>query len=62
MPVYHRLGEVPRKRHSIFRRPDGGLYAEELIGKVLNDPALLKSLASAPKPEAAGDGAAKEAK
>jgi homogentisate 1,2-dioxygenase len=32
MPVYHRLGEVPRKRHSIFRRPDGGLYAEELMG------------------------------
>jgi homogentisate 1,2-dioxygenase len=32
MPFYHRLGELPRKRHTIFRRPDGGLYAEELIG------------------------------
>lgn len=32
MPVYHTLGEIPRKRHSIFRKPDGGLYAEELIG------------------------------
>jgi homogentisate 1,2-dioxygenase len=32
MPVYHRLGEVPAKRHSAFRRPDGGLYSEELIG------------------------------
>lgn len=32
MPIYHRLGEVPAKRHSIFRRPDGGLYAEELMG------------------------------
>ena len=32
MPVYHRLGDVPPKRHSIFRRPDGGLYAEELMG------------------------------
>lgn len=32
MPVYHQLGVVPRKRHSIFRRPDGGLYAEELMG------------------------------
>jgi len=32
MPVYHRLGEVPPKRHSIFRRPDGELYAEELMG------------------------------
>ena len=32
MPIYHRLGEVPAKRHSIFRRPDGGLYSEELMG------------------------------
>ena len=30
---------------------DGKTDAEELIGKVLNDPELLKSLASAPKPE-----------
>jgi type VI secretion system protein ImpB len=42
---------------------DGKSKAEELIGKVLNDPALLKSLAAAPKPEAAAEGgAAKEAK
>jgi homogentisate 1,2-dioxygenase len=26
------VGEVPRKRHIQFRRPDGGLYAEELMG------------------------------
>jgi len=32
MPIYHTLGEVPRKRHTVFRRPDGGLYAEELMG------------------------------
>jgi homogentisate 1,2-dioxygenase len=32
MPFYHALGEMPRKRHTVFRRPDGGLYAEELIG------------------------------
>jgi homogentisate 1,2-dioxygenase len=32
MPIYHRLGDVPQKRHSVFRRPDGGLYAEELVG------------------------------
>jgi homogentisate 1,2-dioxygenase len=32
MPIYHQLGEVPRKRHTVFRRPDGGLYAEELMG------------------------------
>lgn len=30
---------------------DGKQGAEELIGKVLNDPALLQSLASAPKPD-----------
>ena len=32
---------------------DGKAGAEDLIGKVLKDPALLQSLASAPKPEAA---------
>lgn len=32
MPFYRRAGEVPPKRHTQFRRPDGGLYAEELMG------------------------------
>ena len=32
MPFYHTLGQIPRKRHTIFRKPDGGLYAEELMG------------------------------
>jgi homogentisate 1,2-dioxygenase len=32
MPFYHRLGEVPRKRHIQFRKPDGGLYREEVMG------------------------------
>jgi len=32
MPIYHTLGQIPRKRHIVFRRPDGGLYAEELMG------------------------------
>jgi homogentisate 1,2-dioxygenase len=32
MPIYHRLGEVPRKRHSAFRRADGALCPEELLG------------------------------
>lgn len=31
MPRYHRLGELPRKHHVQFRKPDGGLYAEQLI-------------------------------
>jgi homogentisate 1,2-dioxygenase len=31
MPFYHRLGNIPPKRHTQFRKPDGNLYAEELI-------------------------------
>ena len=33
MPYYRTLGEIPHKRHTQFRRPDGGLYAEELVGE-----------------------------
>jgi len=32
MPYYTRLGKLPKKRHVQFRRPDGGLYSEELFG------------------------------
>jgi homogentisate 1,2-dioxygenase len=32
MPYYKRVGEIPRKRHTQFRSPDGRLYAEELMG------------------------------
>lgn len=32
MPFYHRVGNVARKRHTIFRKPDGSLYHEELFG------------------------------
>lgn len=28
---YHRLGEIPSKRHTQFRQPDGSLYKEELV-------------------------------
>ena len=31
MPSYLREGRLPHKRHIQFRRPDGGLYAEELF-------------------------------
>jgi len=31
MPFYHRLGEFPQKRHIVYRKPNGGLYAEELV-------------------------------
>ena len=32
MPYYRQVGDVPRKRHTQFRQPDGSLYAEELMG------------------------------
>lgn len=31
MPHFQSRGQVPRKRHTIFRKPDGTLYAEELV-------------------------------
>ena len=31
MPRYHRLGELPQKHHTQFRRPDGKLFTEQLI-------------------------------
>jgi type VI secretion system protein ImpB len=37
---------------------DGKSGAEELVTKLLNDPTLLKSLASAPKPASSGEGEA----
>ena len=33
MAFYRQVGEVPPKRHTQFRRPDGGLYSEELDGR-----------------------------
>ncbi|MFT5423290.1 MAG: homogentisate 1,2-dioxygenase [Phycisphaerales bacterium] len=32
MPYYTKLGSIPHKRHIQFRRPDGALYSEELLG------------------------------
>ena len=31
MPHYYKLGKMPHKRHTVFRKPDGGLYSEELV-------------------------------
>ena len=31
MPHYHKIGQIPHKRHTQFRKPDGSLYAEELF-------------------------------
>jgi homogentisate 1,2-dioxygenase len=32
MPIYQQRGRLPRKRHITFKREDGGLYPEELVG------------------------------
>jgi len=32
MTFYHKLGDIPHKRHTQFRKPDGGLYREEVMG------------------------------
>jgi homogentisate 1,2-dioxygenase len=32
MPIYHRLGQLPPKRHTTFFKPDGNLYYEQLFG------------------------------
>lgn len=34
MPIYHRLGKIPSKRHTIFRQPNGALYNEQLFGTI----------------------------
>ena len=34
MPIYHQLGKIPAKRHTIFEKPTGGLYYEQLFGTV----------------------------
>lgn len=32
MSRYHTLGKVPKKRHTVFKNPNGGIYQEELFG------------------------------
>jgi len=34
MPIYHKLGNIPPKRHTQFRKPNGDLYYEQLFGTV----------------------------
>jgi homogentisate 1,2-dioxygenase len=33
VPHYQAVGDIPRKRHTQFRQPDGSLYCEELMGE-----------------------------
>src|SRR5690625_5113289 len=32
MPFYHKLGKIPHKRHTVFKKPEGGIYYEQLFG------------------------------
>lgn len=32
MPFYTTLGDIPKKRHTQFHRPDGAFYSEEVVG------------------------------
>jgi homogentisate 1,2-dioxygenase len=34
MPFYHKLGKIPPKRHTQFRKPSGDLYYEQLFGTI----------------------------
>jgi type VI secretion system protein ImpB len=49
----NKLLEARTQLSNLLTYMDGKSGAEELITKVLNDPALLQSLAAAPKPDAA---------
>src|SRR5215470_9235658 len=43
MPYYHKLGTIPHKRHTQFRKPDGKLFSEQLFSTegFSNDSSLL---------------------
>ena len=32
MPIYHKVGNIPQKRHTQFTKPTGGFYYEQLFG------------------------------
>ncbi len=32
MPIYHHLGHIPQKRHTVFKSPEGNFYYEQLFG------------------------------
>jgi len=34
MPIYHTLGNIPPKRHTVMKKPDEGIYYEQLFGTV----------------------------
>ena len=34
MPFYHKSGEIPPKRHTQFKKPNGDFYYEQLFGTI----------------------------
>jgi len=55
MPFYHKLGNIPHKRHTVFRQSNGELHHEQLFGTIgfdgmssllyhLHPPTLVKSI------------------
>ncbi len=34
MPFYHKLGKIPHKRHTTFKKPNGSYYYEQLFGTI----------------------------
>jgi type VI secretion system protein ImpB len=51
----NKLLEARSQLSNLITYMDGKAGAEDLISKVLNDPALLKSLAASAKPEESGE-------
>ena len=33
MPFYNSTGKIPKKRHTVFKNPKGGIYYEELVSR-----------------------------
>ncbi len=56
----NKLLEARTQLSNLLTYMDGKTGAEELIGKVLQDPALLQTLAAAPKPQDAAPKSAEE--
>lgn len=58
MPIYHTLGNIPQKRHTVFEKPDKNIYYEQLFGTIgfdgmssllyhINRPTMVKEIESA---------------
>ena len=43
MPFYHKLGNIPHKRHTQHRRPDGELYTVPFAALVVNGKRLVET-------------------